>query len=302
MSDQKDKGQILKKARESKGISLETVHESTKIPKDVLRAIEEGYTVRNLSSFYIRGFLKLYAQYLDLDIKQVIEDYRRETLPEHIPLSISRERQSMLLQEKLSKVLSKRNKQQFVLVVGYLLAAFVLFKVMGFLIHKVFAKEGKMPVIQSVKEQDKKNKPAKTLKELQQGKTSKATPTSKSKEPVSNNAQRVETKTALGETGLSNTPQNTSRPQEVKKNITLSVRAKKNTWLQVKVDGEVVFQAILKKGVAETWFADKDIELSGRNINQLEFELNGRMLGTLGREERMAKKVMITKDGLSVKK
>ena len=35
-------GAILKKARESQGLSLEIVHEATKIPMDALRAIEEG--------------------------------------------------------------------------------------------------------------------------------------------------------------------------------------------------------------------------------------------------------------------
>ena len=48
MDNQSQKGQILKKAREAKGLGLDVVHEATKIPMDVLRAIEEGYTVRTL--------------------------------------------------------------------------------------------------------------------------------------------------------------------------------------------------------------------------------------------------------------
>ena len=71
--DNKTKGRIFKEARESKGITLETVQEVTKIPMDVLRAIEEGYTVRNISPFYFKGFLKMYAQYLNLDIREIIE-------------------------------------------------------------------------------------------------------------------------------------------------------------------------------------------------------------------------------------
>ena len=68
------KGVILKEARESRRISLETVHEATKIPMDALRAIEEGYTVRSLSSFYYKGFIKMYAQYLGVDAREVIEE------------------------------------------------------------------------------------------------------------------------------------------------------------------------------------------------------------------------------------
>ena len=66
------KGQFLKSVRESKGIALRTVHDATKIPLDALKAIEEGYTIRSLSSFYLRGFLKIYAQYLDININEIL--------------------------------------------------------------------------------------------------------------------------------------------------------------------------------------------------------------------------------------
>ena len=86
------------------------------------------------------------------------------------------------------------------------------------------------------------------------------------------------------------------------KRIDLTVRATKSGWLQVKADGQVVFQSTLKKGAAEAWSAADEIELSGKNINLLEFELNGKMLGALGPSDRGAKRVVFTKDGLSVKK
>ena len=52
MDNLHEKGSLLKKVREAKGISLEVVHEHTKIPLDALRALEEGYTIRTLSPFY----------------------------------------------------------------------------------------------------------------------------------------------------------------------------------------------------------------------------------------------------------
>jgi len=90
-------------------------------------------------------------------------------------------------------------------------------------------------------------------------------------------------------------------PTAVQKSITLTIRANQNSWLQVKSDGNIVFQSTLRTGAVETWLADSEIVISGRNINQLEFELNGKMIGTLGRKDRNAKKVIITKNGLSVK-
>ena len=51
----------------------------------------------------------------------------------------------------------------------------------------------------------------------------------------------------------------------------------------------------------KSWEARETIEISGRNINELEFEVNGKLLGTLGREDRQAKNVIVTKNGLTVR-
>src|SRR5271165_5720806 len=66
---------ILKDTREGKGLTLEIVHEATKIPMDVLRAIEEGYSVRILSPFYYRGFIKIYSEFLGLDVGEMYKQY-----------------------------------------------------------------------------------------------------------------------------------------------------------------------------------------------------------------------------------
>lgn len=71
-------GVLLKEARQSQGLALESVHEATKIPMDVLRAIEEGYTVRTLSPFYLKGFIKMYAQYLNVTLAPMADSFRPE--------------------------------------------------------------------------------------------------------------------------------------------------------------------------------------------------------------------------------
>ena len=84
--------------------------------------------------------------------------------------------------------------------------------------------------------------------------------------------------------------------------VEVAVRAMRDTWVQVKTDDKVVFQTTLSKGSMENWSADNRIELSGRNIDQLDMEVNGKHIGSLGGGERRIKKVLITKEGLTVKK
>ena len=52
----------------------------------------------------------------------------------------------------------------------------------------------------------------------------------------------------------------------------------------------------------ESWSADNQIELSGKNIDQLDMEVNGKHIGSLGGGAHKIRKVLITQEGLTVKK
>ena len=62
-------GEKLKKIRQTKGLSLEEVHKKTKIHINILKAIE-GESLTNLSPIYLKGFLKIYCNFLGLDPKE----------------------------------------------------------------------------------------------------------------------------------------------------------------------------------------------------------------------------------------
>ena len=83
--------------------------------------------------------------------------------------------------------------------------------------------------------------------------------------------------------------------------IRLTIKPRKKVWLQAKVDGNIIFQSTLKEGIPESWEADKEIELSGKDIHYLDFELNGKIMD-LGRVDSSTRRVVITPQGLTVKK
>jgi cytoskeletal protein RodZ len=67
-------GQKLEEARNRKGISLREASESTKIRGDYLSAFESSSFDINLPEVYLRGFVRLYARFLDLDQDAVLAD------------------------------------------------------------------------------------------------------------------------------------------------------------------------------------------------------------------------------------
>ena len=71
-------GQRLKKAREYRNLSIEKVETATHIRAQFLRALEEDDFSAISSPVQARGFLRNYAQYLDLDLDQMIEELRAD--------------------------------------------------------------------------------------------------------------------------------------------------------------------------------------------------------------------------------
>ncbi|GIP33139.1 helix-turn-helix domain-containing protein [Paenibacillus sp. J2TS4] len=69
-------GQLLKKQRIEKGISLDDLQETTKIRKRYLEAIEEGNYKVLPGNFYVRAFIKTYAEAVGLDPNELLQLYR----------------------------------------------------------------------------------------------------------------------------------------------------------------------------------------------------------------------------------
>jgi len=72
-------GEVLRTAREAKGVDLTRVERETKIRERYLSALERG-DYRDLpGSVYTKGFLRNYGTYLGLDPEYLIDLYRLET-------------------------------------------------------------------------------------------------------------------------------------------------------------------------------------------------------------------------------
>lgn len=71
-------GTRLKEARLSKGYSLDDLQEITKIQKRYLMGIEEGNYSMMPGSFYVRAFIKQYAEAVGLNAEELLETYKNE--------------------------------------------------------------------------------------------------------------------------------------------------------------------------------------------------------------------------------
>lgn len=115
-------GNRLKEARLEKGLSLDDLQEATKIQKRYLVGIEEGNYSAMPGKFYVRAFIKQYAEAVGLEPEAVFEEFNNEIpsiLSEDIPGQLSRVQTRKSISENGSKVLDLLPKILIgVLVIG----------------------------------------------------------------------------------------------------------------------------------------------------------------------------------------
>ena len=71
-------GDVLREARESKGLEISDVARITHVRKEYLRALDEGRYDELPEEVYTRNFIKLYAGAVGLDDARLLERYSRE--------------------------------------------------------------------------------------------------------------------------------------------------------------------------------------------------------------------------------
>ncbi len=100
-------GNKLKEAREAKGLSLDDLQALTKIQKRYLQGIEEGSYSMMPGKFYVRAFIKQYAEAVGIHQEELFEHYK-EDIPsaydDKLPEQISRVQTKKTIPVGTSKV------------------------------------------------------------------------------------------------------------------------------------------------------------------------------------------------------
>ncbi|MGP0583808.1 RodZ domain-containing protein [Paenibacillus timonensis] len=127
-----DLGQQLREARLARGLSLDDVQELTKIRKRYLEAIEMGDYKVLPGSFYVRAFIKTYAETVGLDADELLAEHRQNvpsSAPEPTMEPVIQKRRSRQHNERNSKWLSTTLMWSFAVLI--LIVIYMYFSVWG---------------------------------------------------------------------------------------------------------------------------------------------------------------------------
>ncbi|MBM3255324.1 MAG: DUF4115 domain-containing protein [Candidatus Omnitrophica bacterium] len=261
-------GLRLRKIRLEKGISLEEVHKKTKIHLNVLKSIEEDSLI-NFNPIYIKGFLKMYCQFLGVDPKEYIADYKEPRYALKLSPAKKDNQANIAGSVFLRSAFIRQIRMQKKAILALLVIAALIFILFNlgriFSSHRILAQH--KPRLSSAKAV----KPKKIIE--------------------TNKAQK---KQEISSSRNENTPKS-----ETPLIVRLAIHARENCLVQLKSDGKVVFYGTLTKGRSESWHAKNKIELFLGNAGVVDLEVNGKPIPQLGKRGEAVKNIIISKEGLS---
>lgn len=132
MGNRQEAAERLRQTREAKGISLEDAQNKTKIHIGMLRALERGETPRNVNPIYLKGFLKIYAGFLGLDPKLIIDGFNLNLPVEDRQIKVKEEPRKKELNFSLQQPRFRAVARFIIPLVGLLVVIFLV----SFLFHK----------------------------------------------------------------------------------------------------------------------------------------------------------------------
>ncbi|MBE3570548.1 MAG: DUF4115 domain-containing protein [Bacillales bacterium] len=237
-------GNRLKEAREAKGLTLDDVQEMTKIQKRYLAGIEEGRYDLMPGKFYVRAFIKQYAEAVGLDAEEIFREYKNEIPESHedeIPQRMTR------IEPSSRKAVSRGSSGKFFDYLPKIIVA-VLIIVAIFLVWVLIPKWGgneKSGNDHTVKvEQSKSVEP---VKDNSASKKKEEKP-SKTDKKEGNKKDQPQLK-AVQSSGRQTVYQLTNA-----KDFKISVSSSGESWIQVSDEGgKSYFSNLLRKGQTQTF-------------------------------------------------
>ena len=259
-------GDTLRKAREEQGLSLHDIEKGTSIRTQYIDAIERGDYSALPGDVYARGFVRNYASFLKLDAAECLMQYKSETSNEPIPheqhsdaaassakkMDSSPRRSSNRSFSSGQKYKSQMNdsprRQNFALI-GLTL---VVIMVGGWI---AFGSSFSTP--DSVKPENPKNtKPAASVQTNQNHHTAY--------DPATSSDHRTSFHESNGD------------------EISIDAHVKGRSWMQVTVDGEVVYEGIAEDGETMSWKGKQSVAISAGDAGAVSITQNGKQLGSMG--------------------
>jgi cytoskeletal protein RodZ len=270
-------GRLLSEARAARELSLADVEAATRIRQRYLEAFETGAYDELPDGAITRGFLRIYARYLDLDVEWVMAMYEEASGDHGADMPIAEPGNPRYLDYRPLEV-ELTEPASSMAWLRWLFAILIVGALAAIIWWRLSSNSRLTPAAIFAPP------PTATA-------TQTSTPWVVTATPESAAIAEAPLPTLTSDLLLLPTPTvpatstPTPRPPaapEVVASIVMDVEAEQRSWLRVLVDGEVAEEGVLRDGDTRSWVAEQFITLRTGNAGGVRLTLNGEDLGTMG--------------------
>lgn len=274
-------GSILREAREAQGLTLAQAQAKTRISEKFLEALERGDYTALPTPVHVRGFLRNYARFLDLDPQPLLERYevsknylappvptRSETISADSPLA-SRDDKVFFNPVNVDLGEKGRDPQSFV----RLAIIVALLVVIALTVNRFFFKNDTSDADVSA-----------AVSAILSGGQETATPEVTILPDVTPAAGSDEAMISTSRNVIDLPTPTATIPKlpATMEQIDLRLELTERTWLRVTIDSEVVFEGLGRQGETLEWTAQQQAQLLTGNAIGIYVTINDIALGKLG--------------------
>ncbi|MCF7874197.1 MAG: DUF4115 domain-containing protein [Candidatus Omnitrophica bacterium] len=255
----------IKDKRKEAGYSIEEVVKQTKLHPSVIRGIE-SCNLEGITPIYIKGFIKIYASFLGVEINDELEEIKKKVGSRVKKKEKRQPGQNPAFKffkfvfKKLAQI-PPRVRKNIVAIAVVLIVLWLGFLGIRFSFRKVLTFFRNRPKAEKQKTATAQEKPKKS-------------------------AQTDIAKPAVGQLDQ----------------ITASLTVKKDCYIKAISDGKIIFDGVLEKGEVETWKADKELEFTISDGSAVYLEVDGESIPKLSSIHKPIKSLVINSSGITVNK
>nr|WP_217448433.1 cell shape determination protein RodZ [Bacillus tequilensis] len=261
-------------------MSLDDLQAATKIQKRYLTALEEGNYDIIPGKFYVRAFIKQYAEAVGLDADQLFEEHKKD-IPNTYHDDVSEKISGMNLQKEMPKPASKALEllPTILVILGVIVVIAIVYAIIQFANHKN-SDDHNAASQKTITQSESKYEIPKdsTLKENQNNSSEKETDTkkeTKKDKKEENDSDKLEIK-AAGTKGSLTTYEVSGTDK-----IELELKALDTSWIRVRDENSSSLkEGTLKKD--ETYKKDitdqKQVDIRTGYAPNLKIKINGKVL------------------------
>lgn len=278
----------LKQKREEKGVTLEHINRKTFLPIQYLEAIESG-KMEQIPEGYDRIYLKRYASEIGLDVEEVLRDYdvlSGRLTPSYSPpkktvknVSSRKQRPRITFNKPVSKnnqfrkIIERLNldKVHKYFWIGF---AVFIFLIIALFTYRAYLNEKRNEIV---------------ITEI-------------TSLPLANTDGVAEPASQPSVDNINLSPADKPANDGDVENFVVELYAVDTTWIRQIKDGRDTNEYILPKGIRHRVEAKNNVRLVVGKASGVEIWLNGKNLGTLGDEDEVVTRLIISKDGIKEKR